>query len=479
MSAIYFVIGLLYVNMFCYMFMYFYGLERRFFVDQSDADAKAIIAEVRRLISLYPENHLGKFLEIATLSEIELETLEPVFGHKGRELPFSLKYAIGARLNKRENLSADWVLSWLMCHPETHLGSPASRCRDEFIALFKIRFEDRFPKGLKVNVPRKHLKATYQAASIEFEGTLDIMVEGKPVPDISGLRKPLEIARKIASEVMNELDRLNRYLARNPDGRESSVAHGLLPLDLWSLFGPTEMVALKEWASEIMQSGGLVPLADVIEKLEGRRYAKISKRQLIRAADALARFGCGLAPDPRFALRPPKLKESVVLFDLGEQIEKLDDVSVTYQTALMELALASFVVHADGRIADAERKALEAQVASVEGLTGLERLRLQANIVWFLAVPPDMPLLRRKLKDFGVEDHTGMRAALVGVAHADGVIQSEEVASIEKVYKALGLDPSLAYSDLHAGEIADAPRTVRADQSGNSGGAISQTRTIA
>ncbi|ARU03230.1 tellurite resistance TerB C-terminal domain-containing protein [Yoonia vestfoldensis] len=52
------------------------------------------------------------------------------------------------------------------------------------------------------------------------------------------------------------------------------------------------------------------------------------------------------------------------------------------------------------------------------------------------------------------------------------VIQSEEVASIEKVYKALGLDPSLAYSDLHAGEIADAPRTVRAAQPGNSGEAI-------
>ncbi|MEO9683068.1 MAG: TerB N-terminal domain-containing protein [Roseibium sp.] len=460
-----------------YMFLYFYGLERRFFVDQSNVDAKDIIAEVRRLISLYPENHsvkryLGEFLDIAMLTETEFEALEPIFERQGWELPFSLKYAIGARLDKGENLSADWVLSWLMCHPESHLRTPATRCRDEFLALFKIRFEDRFPSGLKVSKPRKHLKATYRAASSEFEGTLNPTADGKPVPDISGLRKPVEIAQEVADEVIDDLDKLSRYLGRNPEGRGSIEAHALLPLDLWTLFPSTEMEALKEWARGIMQGGGLIPLADVIEKLEGQRSTKIGKRQLTGAADALARLGFGLAPDPRFALRSPKPEEPVVLFDLGEQIEKLEDVSASYQTALMELALASFVAHADGRIAEAERKALETQVASVEGLSEQERHRLQANMVWFLAVPPDMTLLRRKLKDVGVEDQTAMRAALVGAAHADGVIQSEEVASIEKVYKALGLDPSLAYSDLHAGEIADAPRTVRAAQPGNSGEAI-------
>jgi len=460
-----------------YMFLYFYGLERRFFVDQSNADAKDIIAEVRRMVSLYPENHsvkryLGEFLDIATLAETEFEALEPTFERQGWELPFSLKYAIGARLDKGEHLSADWVLSWLICHPESHLRTPATRCREEFLALFKIRFDDRFPNGLKISKPRKHLKATYRAASSEFEGTLNPTADGKPVPDISGLRKPVEIAKEVADEVIDDLDKLSRYLGRNPEGRGSIEAHALLPLDLWALFPSTDMDELKEWAKGILQGGGLIPLTDVIEKLEGQRSAKIGKRQLTGAADALARLGFGLAPDPRFALRSPKPDEPVVLFDLGEQIEKLEDVSVSYQTALMELALASFVAHADGRIAEAERKALEAQIVSVEGLSEQERHRLGANMVWFLAVPPDMTLLRRKLKEVGVENQTAMRAALVGAAHADGVIQSEEVASIEKVYKALGLDPSLAYSDLHAGEIADTPRTVRAAQPGRSGEAI-------
>lgn len=466
-----------------YMFLYFYGLERRFFVDQSDTDAKDIIAEVHRLVSLYPDNHsvkryLGEFLDIAMLAETEFEALEPVFERQGWELPFSLKYAIGARLDKGEHLSADWVLSWLICHPESNLRTPATRCRDEFLALFKMRFDDRFPDGLKVNKPRKHLKATYRAASSEFEVTINPTTNGKPVPDISGLRKPIEIAQEIADEAIDDLDKLSRYLGRNPDGRGSIEAHALIPIELWQLFPSVEMENLKDWANGIIQKDGLIPLSDVIEKLEGQRTAKIGKRQLTSAADALARLGFGLAPDPRFALRSPKPDESVVLFDLGEQIEKLEDVSNSYRTALMELALASFVAHADGRIADAERKALEVQIASVAGLSEQEQRRLRANMAWFLVVPPDMTLLRRKLKEVDVEDQRAMRAALVGAAHADGVIQSEEVASIEKVYKVLGLDPSLAYSDLHAGEIADAPRTVRAAQQGRSGEAIPESDKI-
>lgn len=459
-----------------YMFLYFYGLERRFFVDQSNEDAKDIIQEVRRLQSLYPDNHsvrryLGEFLDIAMLAETDLDAIEPIFEKQGWELPFSLKYAIGARIDKGEDLTADWLLSWFICHPETNLRTPATRCRDEFVALFRMRFDRRFPDGLKVTKPRKSLTASYRAASSEFQGSANPTLDGKPVPDISGLRKPVEIAQELADEVMNDLDKLSRFLGRNPDGRGSVEAHALLPSELWQSFPSEEMDRLKTWASDIVDQGGLVPLEEVIGRLEGETSEKIGKRQMTGAADALARLGFGLAPDPRFALRSPKAEEPVVLFSLGEPIERLEEVSDSYRSALMELALGSFVAHADGRIAEPERRALEDQV-SAAALSDQERRRLRANLEWFLVVPPDMTLLRRKLKEVGQDSQAAMRAALVGAAHADGIIHSEEVASIEKVYKGLGLDPALAYSDLHAGEVADGPRTVRASQPGRPGEAI-------
>ena len=459
-----------------YMFLYFYGLERRFFVDPGNNDAEDIINEVRRLQSLYSGNqsvrrYLGEFLDIATLAEAEIDDIEPIYERQGWDIPFSVKYAIGARVSRGEKLTADWLLSWFLCHPEANLRTPAIRCREEFLALFRIRFDQRFADGLKVTKPRKILAATYHAASREFEGGSNPTLDGKPVPDISGLRKPIGIAQELADEVMFELDKLSRFLGRNPDGRGSVEAHALLPSDLWDAFPSEEMDRLNSWARGIVDQGGLVPLEEVIERLEGKTNGKIGKRQMTGAADALARLGFGLAPDPRFALRSPKAEEPVALFSLGETIERLEEVSDSYRSALIELALGSFVAHADGRIAEPERRALEDQV-SAAALSDQERRRLRANLEWFLAVPPDMALLRRKLKELGQDNQAAMRAALVGAAHADGIIHSDEVASIEKVYKALGLDPALAYSDLHAGEVADGPRTVRASQPGRSGEAI-------
>jgi len=461
-----------------YMFLYFYGLERRFFVDDpSDDEKRQIHEEVERLSRLFADNrsvqrYLGEFIEIVKVATTEIDRIEPVLEPTGWELPLSLKLAIGTRLDRGERLGADWALSWFLCHPERNLRTPATRCRDEFVALFKVRFEERFPEGLKVTKPRKALKASYRAASSEFEGSINPSVNDKPIPDISGLRKPVQIAQEIADEAMEELNKFSRFLGRSPGGRGSVEAQVLLPAELWSLFPSEDLENLKRWAAGILAGGGIEPVIHVIERLESERPGKIGKRQLTGAADALARIGFGLAPDPRFAMRSPKPDEPVVLFDLGEKVEKLEKVSAKYRSALIELALGTFVAHADGHVGDGERRSLEQQVAATEGLNGQEQRRLRANLEWFLAVPPDMSLLRRKLKDVGEDSQAAMRAALVTAAHADGMIQSEEVASIEKVYKALGLDPALAYSDLHAGDIPDAPRTVRASQPGASGEAI-------
>lgn len=461
-----------------YMFLYFYGLERRFFVDDpAIEEKKSILAEVRRLARLYAENrsaerYLSEFIEFAIASVANVETLQPVFENPGWDLPFSVKLAIGAKLEKAERLNADWVLSWFLCHPERHLRTAGKRCRDEFMALFRLHFEQKFPEGLKVNKPRRLLKASYHAASREFVRTVSPELDENPIPDISGLRKPIKIAQEIADKAMDDLEKFSRYLGRNPEGRGSIEAHALLPAALRSSFPSEQLDAVKAWAATIVQKGGLVPIRDVLKHLEGGSPEKLGKRQLTGAADALARLGFGLAPDPRFALRSPKIDEPVVLFALDDAVEQMENVSNTYKAALVQLALASFVAHADGDVSELERKALETQAQSVDGLTGQEQKRLMANLTWFLAVPPNMPLLRRKLSDNAKEQSAVIRAALVSAAHADGVVKPEEITNIEKIYRTLGLDPSLVYSDLHSGEVSDTPIRVRAASPSAPGEAI-------
>lgn len=461
-----------------YMFLYFYGLERRFFLDEPAAEEKRfILAEVRRLADLYSESHsarryLSEFISVAEAATTPFDEIEPIYENPGWDLPFSIKLAVGARLERGETLGAEWVLSWFLCHPEKALRTPARRCRNEFIALFKKHFAARFPNGLKVNRPRRTLDTAYEAASREFSASVTPTVDGKPVPDIASLRKPVEIAQEIADEAMSDLEKFSRYLGRHPDGRGSVEAHALLPLALRDQFPSKEFDALKSWAEAVVSGGGLVPICDVLERLEGERPSKIGKRQLTGAADALARLGFGLAPDPRFGLRSPRENEPVVLFELGGPVEQLEDVSSRFRASLIEIALGSFVAHADGNFLEAERKSLGAHIEAVDGVSDHERRRLRANLAWFLSVPPDMPLLRRRLKEVGESQQAALRAALISASHADGVVQPEEVTEIEKVYRALGLDPDLVYSDLHAGAVNDAPVSVRSAQPGSRGEAI-------
>ena len=452
-----------------YMFLYFFGIERRFFCDNPSKDEqKILLKEVKRLSSVYSENgtvqrYLGEFIQVAEYAATpnEIDQLEPIFDNPGWDLPFSLRLALGVQVEDGTLMDADWVLSWLICHPEYSLRMPATRCFEEFRALFRIRFKQKYPQGLKVEKPQTSLVESYQAASGEFSGTVSARLGERAIPDISGLRKPVTIAHKLAEKISNELDKYSRYLGRNPTGRGSLEAQALLPNDLWSIYPSDELDNLKSWTEEIVNDGGIVPLAEVFVRVSGKQPEKISKKQLTDAADLFARLGFGFAPDPRFALRSPRLDEPVVLFELGAPVDQLKDASATYRSALIELALKTFVAHSDGEISESESRWLEEQVESVKRLRQQERKRLRANLKWFLTVPPNLTMLRRKLKDLDSKRSEELRAAVVASAHADGVIGAKEVSDIEKIYTAFGFDASLAYSDLHTSDFEIQPRPTR------------------
>lgn len=466
-----------------YMFLYFYGLERRFFVDDPDpAEKQEILDEVIRLRQAFSDNYsaknyLSRFIEVAELSLNPDAAQKPIFSNPGYEFPLSLSVVLGEMIAKNEPLTADWALSWLSCHPERRLRTPAQRCEKEFHALFRLKFEKLYPNGMRVRRPKKTLKAHYQSASGEFDLAISPTTDGAPIPDISGIRKPLNDAQRIADSAMDELDKFSRYLGRSPDGRGTMEAQALLPPVLWSLFPSAELEALADWAQLIVTHGGLVPAVELVEKLENAHPDKISKRQLTGVADALARLGYGMAPDPRFALRSPKYEDPVVIFKLPEGVMHLEDVTDRYRSALMELALGTFIAQADGKVVPLEEEALRHSVHSASGLTQSESARLEANLTWLLAVPPDMGVFRTKLKSATEEQRNAFTQAVVVMAHADSIIRPEEVGGIEKVYKALGLNLGAVYADIHAAAVSDIPVAVRGAHAGAKGEAIPKEET--
>ncbi len=448
-----------------YVFLYFYGLERRLLVDKTDASERAeIIAEVERLLDVFGFNHsirryLGAFLEAANILEDRPEDQPPVFEHTGYDVPISVLLAIGNMAARGEAVTSDWLLSWYMCHPETAPRTPAKRAFPEFRAYFGHLFERRFPGGMKLRVPKRRLELKYHAASGNF--VVDLAKQIDAVPDISGFSKPLNIASALSDEASDALDKFSRYLGRNPEGRGTIEAHALLPEVIRPFFPCAEIEGLRQWVNERFADGGFVRVDNLITRLEGARPDKIGKRQLVGAADALATMGIGLAPDPRFALRRPKSGEPVVLFELPYGTTSIEHPSPAYQYALLDLAVGAMVAHADGTVDPEEEIYLQQQIEANAELQEAERVRLSANLAWMCAVPPNLRLLRSKLRGAPAEIQRALGQLAIVAAGADGRIDPEEVNLIESLYKIMGLDTSRILSDLHALTATDEPVTVR------------------
>lgn len=449
-----------------YMFLYFYGLERRFVLDGADREEKQqILLETERLAQAFSwnrsaRNYLGRFNELAQWSLRSNTELQPVFENNGAELPLAVRMSIGIKLVEQQPLDADWLLSWVWCDPDTRLRTPAHRCKPEFVALFGSLFRDLYPDGLAIQPPKTPLKVSYRAASNEFDVSVSPKVNGQPIPDISRLRRPVEIGGGIAEQAIKELEKYSRYLGRVTDGRGTLEAHSLLPERLLGHVHSDELEALRSWAEELVQAGGLVPAREVVTKLESSPPIKLGKKQLTGAADALARVGIGLAPDPRFAIRSPTPDEPVVLFHLPERTFKLEEVTASYRFALLELTIGAFVAQLDGVVSSEEKDALQQSISHAPGLTDSERSRLNANLSWLLAVPPDLPLLRQAIKQANEEQRQEIKKVVIGMANADSVVSADEVGGIEKIYKVMGFEGRDVYSDLHASG-SDDPIVVR------------------
>ena len=447
-----------------YVFLYFYGLERRVFVDKADAQERSdIVAEVRRLLEIYGYNHsirryLGAFIDATSLLDSS-DDPQPVFEHNGYEVPANVLLAVGRMAARSEPLTADWLLSWYLCHPETRLRTPAKRAFAEFKEYFLYLFDEQFSNGLKLRVPKRRLKLMYHASSGNF--AINLSEKLGEVPDVSSLSSPLSTAQAIADKASDALDKYSRYLGRNPEGRGTIEAHALLPEAIWSRFPCPEKEELRIWVASQVEAGGLVAVEDVIERLEGARPDKVGKRQMIGIADALARLGVGMAPDPRFALRQPRYGEPVVLFHLPRGTLAIESPSEAYRGAILSLAVGTLVAHADGRIDDSEREHMAAQIDANQSVTEAERVRLYANLSWMVAVPPDMSMLRSRLRNATEGARSALGQLAVVAVGTDGTIDPEEIRTIERLYTAMGLTRERVYTDLHALTSTPEPITVR------------------
>jgi tellurite resistance protein len=445
-----------------YVFLFFYGIERRVLVDIANDptlswELPPLRVEVQRLLSIYGGNdsfhrYATRFLGLLdVLTAAESSVLPPLTRENKWQPPPALLVQLGTYASDGRPIPADWALAWAWYHPDVSLRTTATRCTDEFVALFKSRYAAAYNAGLLVRPAQATVGLEYYAAS-----------QGIPsatlTTNIPNVFDDLDARRHLAAlahSAMDDLEPYCRYLGRNPDGRGTVAAAALLPREL--LGQPTgEVARLCSWATDLADTRRVISGDVLFARWPIKSPERMTKPEAVALAQLLAQFGLAIEPDVRLGGPAITPATPVVVFHATDNPSNTATASYAAATTLLHLATA--VSAADGTISEAEQIHLVSHLKSSLQLTTGEQARLEAHLLWLTATEIKLTGLKRRIEALKRPQREAVADLLVSVAAADGVISPDEVASLTKIFRLLSLDTSQVHSRLHAHLSGDASR---------------------
>lgn len=437
-----------------YVFIYFYGIERRITVDSikqavDDSEFKALFDEVLRLKDIYGSsrsfsNYSIRLLEIMCL-------LRPhVVSHPDLEkIPqwdsLLFKHRLATTVNDEKPIPAEIALAWIRFYPDYNLRKPARRCGYEFSQMFTRLYSKKYGNGIVVKPNKTRLKIEYHPASSSLRG---ITLPQQDLPDPSNLKGPLNKLIAIADECTAALDAYSRYLSKPDTSRTDIEAVLLLPDELSDLGATLGLENFKKWVDDaISTKNGLVDVEEFWVYTKSPLPSKINKKEAELIQNIAQKAGYGIAPDTRYHHAKASTDGKLVLFPEGHG--KHFEPSKAYNEMGMALRLGAMVAAIDSHVDQAELNLLTQLIDHDTNLSPTEKKSLHAYLVWRLNTPPNITGLKARLEALGKTEKLAVSRILVGVAMADGKIDPEEIKQLEKLYTLLGLDKALVTGDIH------------------------------
>ena len=437
-----------------YVFLFFYGLERRALVDaQTDLQAKQeipdIIKEVTRLLSIYGSNGSFKGYALRFIDYVSFDTVVAQSYLKQPseilntpyELPLSYRIALGQLVVDKYPLPVDWALAWVLIDRNISKRTPVTRCADYFAALFKQNYQATYGNGFVLSPNRTKLKLTYFPASSAISRNLSKNIDD--LPDVSAVSKHIKKLQALVDQTTEQLEPYSRYLGRNPDSVSTSDVILFLPINLW----PEKLIAvIEEFKEKTSQNPLAIELKTFLMKLGCN--VLLSRNQFVELVRNLENIGLGIEPDIFIGSKALKPDELIVLF-------KIRNTNVNFRTepayhvANVTLDLASAVALADGKISEIELELLKRKIESWVHLSPEQHERLKAFLQLKIKQPSSLMSLKKKLELLSGENRRSIAQILVQLAQVDGVVEPAEVKLLERIYVVLQLEKQQVYKDLH------------------------------
>ncbi|WP_441001142.1 TerB N-terminal domain-containing protein [Fodinibius sp. SL11] len=460
-----------------YVFLYYYGLERRLLYDlgggneeNSQHEVELIKAEIRRLLDIYGSNnsfnrYASQLLDLFQLFDNNQKDLSTALdnenlkfneyynnGSYSRRYDLNFKKGLAYYALEEKPLPPDWALKWAV--KSSMLNTPAQRCKEKFQDLFRIKYHDKFDEGVILEDYKDTLTFRYKPASSSFNGGISIDTN---LPEFNHQKnKYVNKFRKLIDECTDKLDPYSRHLGRNPGDEKSAEAISNLPQEIIKDYLSSDLQGFVNELKEELdnQEYTLVSTNNFTNYWDIKGVNKYRKKESIEIAQFFFKLGYGIEPDLRFGSAKFERDSNVVFFKIDpDNYPKAP--SKEYKLALLILQLTTVVGLADGTFSEEEERYLDEYIENLFQLSEAEKKRLNAYLFWLKEENPGVRGIKKKISDLKMDKRKSILDFLIKVANADGYIDPEEVKLLQKTADIFDLDPDQIYHDIHSQQAAD------------------------
>ncbi len=450
---------------FGYVFLFFYGIERRLLADQQYSPA--ILEALARLLMEYAPHGRSKSLPSYVCQLLHFWSYKQGEENYAKLLPWitglpnsrmgedELALALANVCKLQQPLPVELAYEIAPRFSSMGQNTVVKRVNEEFRALFQKRYLDKFPGGMMLKSARNCRVVEYRPASPSL---LQIAYDRRlvnnfrlSVPDVLGIASQFRPLAAIWDSCVEDLSQYSRAkLKASGDGR-SLKAHMSLPEELRT---PNSHPYAEKWNSILERNGfdegiALIGVQEVAEMLNLPVREKWTSGQCREIAQAIQSLGFCVEPDVRYGADAYVRSQTIGVFKpAGTQVH---DPSSACLGASALLQLCVLIAAADGVVQSNEldifrqfiEKTLSLSAADHQRLMVLERLlTLDFSIA--------KSSLRKITKHVPPEKREMIGQVLVYVALADNLLTKDEHRQLRRIFKAMELSPDFLEQTIQA-----------------------------
>jgi tellurite resistance protein len=452
-----------------YVFLYFYGLERRLFSlpsldSKTTPEVDLIRKEIARLADIYADlsgsfaGYSSSLLDYLEAKKGPFPTLDslsaPPEPRRGHNLSLELRIGLGIQALAQKPLPVEWAYCWYVSSTPTAFDMTKETNGHLLQSLFNQVYQDTVEDGVVLTPTFAYIEVSHHFGNATLAGTN--ATQRVPLPDVIADTGARDTVGKVGDTTAALFRKYSSFCKEFPDQDTSIAGLSLLPPATWPAETLNAYKTIRPDAPTVLRFSDLPGFPSP--------GFKLNRSRLIAFTERLAVLGLGMEPDPRSAGGIPSPDDLVAIFGITD-IETSDATSAHFNGAALLLQLASVVAAASEDFCDAEASLILNHLHSETNLPAHEKQRLEARLAIYRRQSPSTSGLKKRIAAIDSEAREAIGNFLVQVALADGNVDPSEVRALETLFRLLGLERNVLYSKIHKAETQGSSMTVNQHES--------------